>query len=89
MKSLSKEALEWLSKEGYDPQFGARPVKRILQKKVLNELSKEILAGKIQKDADIVLDVFNDQCVFRNPIELDKPKAKGKETDKKQKEKSA
>jgi ATP-dependent Clp protease ATP-binding subunit ClpB len=76
--SASREALDWLSQSGYDPQFGARPVKRILQKKVLNELSKQILAGKVQKDADIVLDVFNDQCIFRNPIELDKPERKQK-----------
>jgi len=82
--SASREVIEWLSKEGFDPQFGARPVKRILQKKVLNELSKEILSGKVQKDADIVLDVFNDKCVFRNPIELDKPSAP-KSKDKKQK----
>jgi len=77
--TASREAIEWLSKEGFDPQFGARPVKRILQKKVLNELSKEILAGKVQKDSEIVLDVFNDQCVFRNPIELDKRESAGKD----------
>ena len=76
--SASPEAIAWLSESGYDPQFGARPVKRILQKKVLNELSKQILAGKVQKDADIVLDVFNDHCIFRNPIELDKPLSKNK-----------
>ncbi len=74
----SKEALEWLSLSGYDPQFGARPVKRILQKKVLNELSKQILEGKVQRDSEIVLDVFNDECVFRNPIELDKKETKEK-----------
>jgi ATP-dependent Clp protease ATP-binding subunit ClpB len=75
----SPEALEWLAQGGYDPQFGARPVKRILQKKVLNELSKQILAGKVQKDSDIVLDVFNDECIFRNPIELDRKQTKKKE----------
>ncbi len=85
--SASKDAIEWLSIAGYDPQFGARPVKRILQKKVLNELSKEILSGKIHKDSEIVLDVFNDQCVFRNSIELDKKDNKPKE--KKQKEKTS
>jgi ATP-dependent Clp protease ATP-binding subunit ClpB len=77
--SASPEALEWLAQGGYDPQFGARPVKRILQKKVLNELSKQILAGKVQKDSDIVLDVFNDECIFRNPIELDLKHKKKKE----------
>ncbi|MFI5149955.1 MAG: ATP-dependent chaperone ClpB [Bacteroidia bacterium] len=85
--SASKEAIEWLSQTGYDPQFGARPVKRILQKKVLNELSKQILGGKVHKDSEIVLDVFNDQCVFRNPIELDEQNG-GKSRDKKAKEKA-
>ncbi len=78
--SASKEAISWLAETGYDPQFGARPVKRVLQKKVLNELSREILAGKVQKDSEIVLDVFNDQCVFRNPIELDKKTKKKEKT---------
>jgi len=45
----SEEALDWLSQLGYDPQFGARPLKRVIQKKILNELSKQILAGKIDK----------------------------------------
>jgi ATP-dependent Clp protease ATP-binding subunit ClpB len=60
-------ALEWISKLGYDPQFGARPLKRVIQKYVLNELSKQILAGKVEKDAVIILDVFDDMVVFRNP----------------------
>jgi ATP-dependent Clp protease ATP-binding subunit ClpB len=60
-------ALEWIAKLGYDPQFGARPLKRVIQKYVLNELSKQILAGKIDKDATIILDVFDDTVVFRNP----------------------
>lgn len=63
------EVIESLAKTGFDPQFGARPVKRLIQKKVLNELSKEILAGKVEKDSEIVLDVFDDQFVFRKPIE--------------------
>ena len=50
-----EEAIEWLSQLGFDPQFGARPLKRVIQKKVLNELSKQILAGNITKDADIEL----------------------------------
>jgi ATP-dependent Clp protease ATP-binding subunit ClpB len=85
--SASKEAIEWLSQTGYDPQFGARPVKRILQKKVLNELSRQILSGKVHKDSNIVLDVFNDECIFRNPIELDKRESQGKK-EKKLKEKA-
>jgi ATP-dependent Clp protease ATP-binding subunit ClpB len=76
--TASQEAIDWLSQLGYDPQFGARPVKRVLQKRVLNELSKQILAGKIQKDAKIVLDVFNKEFVFRNPVETDKKTLKQK-----------
>ena len=53
--TATEEAIEWLSQLGFDPQFGARPLKRVIQKKVLNELSKQILAGKIVKDAEIEL----------------------------------
>jgi ATP-dependent Clp protease ATP-binding subunit ClpB len=69
--SATPEAIEWLAQLGFDPQFGARPVKRVMQKKVLNELSKQILSGKISKDANIVLDVFEQEFVFRNPIATD------------------
>ena len=64
--SSSKEAIESLSEKGYNPQFGARPIKRVIQREVLNELSKEILAGKITADSHILLDAFNDELVFRN-----------------------
>ena len=67
--SFADEAIEFISNEGFDPQFGARPVKRVIQKKVLNELSKQILAGKVQAGDKIVLDVFDQQIVFRAPIE--------------------
>ncbi len=60
------EALAYLAKKGYDPQYGARPVKRVIQREVLNELSKEILSGKITTDSIILLDSFNDTLVFRN-----------------------
>ena len=60
-------AIEWISKTGYDPQFGARPVKRVIQKYILNELSKQLLAGKVHKDSEILLDVFDNEIVFRNP----------------------
>ncbi|AMP99899.1 Molecular chaperone ClpB [Pedobacter cryoconitis] len=60
------EALDWLAELGYDPQFGARPLKRVIQKRVLNELSKEILAGKIDKDSKIKLDMFDNKFVFLN-----------------------
>lgn len=60
------EAIKYLSEKGYDPQFGARPVKRVIQREVLNQLSKEILAGKITTESVILLDSFDDGLVFRN-----------------------
>ena len=62
----SDEALDWLAQLGYDPQFGARPLKRVIQKRILNELSKSILGGKVDKDSRIKLDVFDNQFVFMN-----------------------
>lgn len=62
----SEEALDWLAQLGYDPQFGARPLKRVIQKRILNELSKQILSGKVDKDSKIKLDVFDHQFVFLN-----------------------
>ncbi|HEY6142072.1 MAG TPA: AAA family ATPase, partial [Flavobacterium sp.] len=64
------EAITYLSQKGYDPQFGARPVKRVIQREVLNKLSKEILAGKITTDSIILLDSFDGELVFRNQSEL-------------------
>ncbi|ATA92253.1 ATP-dependent chaperone ClpB [Capnocytophaga canimorsus] len=60
------QAIDYLAEKGFDPQFGARPVKRTLQKEVLNRLSKEILSGNIHKDKTILLDAFDNQLVFRN-----------------------
>ena len=60
------EAINYLAKKGYDPHFGARPVKRVIQREVLNQLSKEILSGAIKTDSIILLDSFEDQLVFRN-----------------------
>ena len=62
----TEEAIEWLAQLGYDPQFGARPVKRLFQKKVLNELSKQILAGSISQEQPIVLDMIDNHLFFRN-----------------------
>ncbi len=64
------EAIEYLADKGYDPQFGARPVKRVIQRDVLNKLSKEILAGYIKPDSIILLDAFDNELVFRNQTEL-------------------
>lgn len=64
------EAIDYLSQKGYDPQFGARPVKRVIQREVLNQLSKEILAGSVKTESIILLDAFDGQLVFRNQGEL-------------------
>ncbi|MGG5599685.1 ATP-dependent chaperone ClpB [Myroides sp. C8-3] len=62
----TQEAKAFLARKGYDPQFGARPVKRVVQREVLNKLSKEILAGHVKAESMILLDSFNDELVFRN-----------------------
>lgn len=59
-------AMEHLAELGFDPQEGARPLKRIIQKYILNELSKYILSGQITSDQKIVLDMFDNKFVFRN-----------------------
>ena len=66
----TEEAIVYLAQKGYQPEFGARPVKRVIQKEVLNALSKEILSGKVTTDSIILLDAFDDQLVFRNQSEL-------------------
>ncbi len=63
---ITEEAIDWLAQLGYDPQFGARPVKRVIQKQILNELSKQILSGKINKEKEIILDMIDNKFVFRN-----------------------
>ncbi len=60
------EAIDYLAQKGFDPQYGARPVKRVIQREVLNQLSKEILAGKVATDSIILLDSFDGTLVFRN-----------------------
>ena len=66
----TEEAISYLAKKGYQPEYGARPVKRTIQKEVLNALSKELLAGTIKEDSIILLDVFDEQIVFRNQSDL-------------------
>ena len=63
------EAIKYLSDKGFDSQFGARPVKRVIQREVLNQLSKEILANKITTDSIILIDAFDGNLVFRNQTE--------------------
>ena len=65
---VKDEALDWIAEAGYDPFFGARPVKRVIQKQVMNELSKALLGDKIDASQNVVMDIFDDQIVFRKPI---------------------
>jgi ATP-dependent Clp protease ATP-binding subunit ClpB len=62
--SASEKALEFIAREGFDPQYGARPVKRMIQKAVLNQLSKMILEGKVSKDSEIILTLKNNSLYF-------------------------
>ena len=64
------EAIAYLAQRGYDPQYGARPIKRVIQKEVLNSLSKELLGGKVKADSIVLIDSFEDGLVFRNQSEL-------------------
>ena len=66
----TEDAVVYLAKKGFNPEYGARPVKRVIQKEVLNALSKEILAGTITTESIILLDAFDDQLVFRNQGDL-------------------
>ena len=63
---VTPHAVDYLAEEGYDPEFGARPVKRAIQRLVLNDLSKQILAEKVSKEKPIIIDSFGDGLVFRN-----------------------
>ena len=64
--SASNEAIAALANWGFDPEYGGRPVKRVMQKKVLNAFSKELLSGKIDTSKSILVDYFDDQIIFRN-----------------------
>ncbi len=64
------EGIKYLSDKGFDPEFGARPVKRVIQREVLNQLSKEILAGNITTDSIILIDAFDGKLVFRNQTQI-------------------
>lgn len=65
---VTDEAIAWLSERGYNPQFGARPIKRLLQKEVMNQLAKQLIADGIDTSKPLVLDVISDQVIFRKPI---------------------
>ena len=64
--TVTKEALDLLAEDGYDPEFGARPVKRTIQRMVLNQLSKDILAQKVDREHPIIIDRKGDELVFKN-----------------------
>jgi ATP-dependent Clp protease ATP-binding subunit ClpB len=65
----TEEAIQYLAEKGYNPQYGARPIKRTIQKEVLNNLSKELLSGAIKADSIVLIDSFDDGLVFRNQAE--------------------
>ncbi len=61
---VSAEAIDWIAEHGFDPQSGARPVKRLIQKELVNELSKEMIAGKVSKDSVVKISVENGSLKF-------------------------
>ena len=65
---VTDEAFDHIAEVGFDPFFGARPVKRVIQREVLNELSKSILAGKVDTSSNVIMDIFDGKIVFRRPI---------------------
>ena len=87
---FSEYALDYLAENGYDPQYGARPLKRLIQKEIINQLSKRILAGDIDKSRPVLVDVFDGTVVFRNegPKEDGQP-PKGGQASKGRKESTA
>ena len=66
----TEEAIDYLADKGFDPQFGARPVKRTIQKEVLNNMSKALLSGEIKSDSVVLLDAFDNSLVFRNQEDI-------------------
>jgi ATP-dependent Clp protease ATP-binding subunit ClpB len=65
---FSEYAIDYLAENGFDPQFGARPLKRLIQKQIVNQLSKKLLAGTIDKTHPVLVDVFDGVVVFRNDV---------------------
>lgn len=72
---VKSDAKEYIAEQGYDPHFGARPVKRVIQKELLNELSKELLAQRIETSSNVIVDLFDGKIVFRKPINEEEEKA--------------
>jgi len=67
---FSEYALDYLAENGFDPQFGARPLKRLIQKQIVNQLSKKLLSGTIDKSHPVLVDVFDGTVVFRNDVNM-------------------
>ncbi len=67
---FSEYALDYLAENGFDPQFGARPLKRLIQKQIVNRLSKKLLGGTIDKSHPVLVDVFDGTVVFRNDVNM-------------------
>lgn len=66
---ISEDAMDWLAEEGYHPEYGARPLKRLIQQNILNVLSKSLLSNGLDKNQPIVIDVFDKEVVLREPLE--------------------
>ena len=64
--TVTRDAVDWLSQLGYDPQFGARPLKRVLQKRILDELSKQILMGKLSNQGKVTVDLAGSELIFES-----------------------
>ncbi len=73
---FSDYLLDYLAENGFDPQFGARPLKRLIQKEIVNQLSKRILMGDIDKTKPVLVDVFDKTVVFRNEVPVENPVSK-------------
>ncbi|MEO7080592.1 MAG: AAA family ATPase, partial [Flavobacteriales bacterium] len=84
----SEELVDHIAHMGYDPQFGARPIKRMIQKELLNELSRWIIEGKVETNTPMVIDVFDGKIVFRKPLE-DETKVDGEDKRKRKKKAEA
>ncbi|MEZ4756479.1 MAG: ATP-dependent chaperone ClpB [Flavobacteriales bacterium] len=76
----SEELIAHISTQGFDPQFGARPIKRMIQKELLNELSKQIIAGTLETGKPMVMDVFDGKIVLRKPIDEKEKNGNGKKS---------
>jgi ATP-dependent Clp protease ATP-binding subunit ClpB len=64
---FSERAINWLADEGYDPQYGARPIKRLIDKEVINELSKQVISGEVNREDIVMIDLEDGSLVFGNP----------------------